>query len=689
MKQRLLALWLLLTAATAAVFAANTLSLSGLSGEPGATVTVTVSLGSDVAAEGLQLSLVLPEGTAYVANSSTATGRASGMQASGGVRDGRLNITLFTTGRNTIAAGSGEVLSFALHLGATPLSAPLRPSAILAAADGSGIDVTCAPAVLAVEGAAIALGQREFSLGRVALGEAQTLTVPVTNTGTRELRIDGIAGGAGWTVPEPVAVAPGATAYVPLSFVPCVRGRADEVMRFTGNASGADSPLIVHSEGFGRNEVSLSADAVRGGEEAAVSVAMKNYDPVCGFTLKVRMPRGFSYVPGSAAIDGTRGDGHDVTATVADLDNGATELTLTGYSLTNKPFAGNDGTMANFRILAASRYGATIELNKAILPAVLPEGVTDVVSATSGMYLGVSSPQITTSRRQDIGRTPVTQRAAGSFAISNQGPEPLIISAVDCPDEALALVTPLPLTVAPWSGAELAFERSDEARGTHTALMTIRSNDPETPSLAVDVDMERYAPNELSLSAEEADAGAEVTFAVGLDNYDAVEGLQFDILTDAALAGTFTAAPSARAKGFSISVEHVAPGRARILAYTLGTPIAPGSGEVMTLSLVPDTPTEEGTYSLTASDIIIGDAAMANVHSATVVPQTDVTVFFFLLGDLNADRKVSAADLNMMMRKVLNPDLESIKTRPSDINKDGNISPADLNLHYKLVLNNE
>lgn len=99
MKQRLLALWLLLTAATAAVFAANTLSLSGLSGEPGATVTVTVSLGSDVAAEGLQLSLVLPEGTAYVANSSTATGRASGMQASGGVRDGRLNITLFKIGR--------------------------------------------------------------------------------------------------------------------------------------------------------------------------------------------------------------------------------------------------------------------------------------------------------------------------------------------------------------------------------------------------------------------------------------------------------------------------------------------------------------------------------------------------------------------------------------------------------------
>ena len=133
----------------------------------------------------------------------------------------------------------------------------------------------------------------------------------------------------------------------------------------------------------------------------------------------------------------------------------------------------------------------------------------------------------------------------------------------------------------------------------------------------------------------------------------------------------------------------MAPGRARILAYTLGTPIAPGSGEVMTLTLVPDTPTEEGTYSLTASDIIIGDAAMANVHSATVVPQTDVTVAFFLLGDLNADRKVSAADLNMMMRKVLNPDLESIKTRPSDINKDGNISPADLNLHYKLVLNNE
>ena len=59
----------------------------------------------------------------------------------------------------------------------------------------------------------------------------------------------------------------------------------------------------------------------------------------------------------------------------------------------------------------------------------------------------------------------------------------------------------------------------------------------------------------------------------------------------------------------------------------------------MTLTLVPDTPTEEGTYSLTASDIIIGDAAMANVHSATVVPQTENRRHFFLLGDLNADRK--------------------------------------------------
>ena len=77
----------------------------------------------------------------------------------------------------------------------------------------------------------------------MALGEAQTLTVLVTNTGIRELRIDGIAGGAGWTVPEPGP--PPATAYVP-PCAPCVRGRADEVMRFIGNASGADSPLIVH-----------------------------------------------------------------------------------------------------------------------------------------------------------------------------------------------------------------------------------------------------------------------------------------------------------------------------------------------------------------------------------------------------------------------------------------------------------
>ncbi len=254
----------------------------------------------------------------------------------------------------------------------------------------------------------------------------------------------------------------------------------------------------------------------------------------------------------------------------------------------------------------------------------------------------------------------MTQRAAGSFAISNQGPEPLVISAVDCPDEALALVTPRPSPVAPWSGAELRLSSAPTPAARH------RPHDhplqrPRDPPLPVDVDMERSAPNELALSAERGRRRRRSH----LRREASTTTTPSRVCNSTSLPTPRSPAPSppppsARAKGFSISVEHVAPGRARILAYTLGTPIAPGSGEVMTLTLVPDTPTEEGTYSLTASDIIIGDAAMANVHSATVVPQTDVRRFF-LLGDLNADRKSERRRPQHYDAQRFSTDLESIK----------------------------
>lgn len=689
MRTRIFALWLLLAAATAAAFAGNRISIAGAEGAPGDVVTVMVSMESDTPAEGMQLSLPLPEGTVFTGDA-TALGRAHEMRVQGGVRGGRLNLTLFSLNRAAIAAGSGKVMSFGLRLGATPMLADLAPEAVLVGADGSRLEVSCDEAVLRVKGAALSLPQREYGLGRVALGEPRTFTVTVANTGTDVLNISGLSGAPeGWSLAAPLSVAPGDRGAATVRVVPSVRGRDVTLIRFDSNASGESERVIVTSEGFGRNEMFLTTSPAKGGEEALVGMTLKNYDGVCGFTAKVELPRGFGYVPGSFAIDGARAVGHGTTATVEEGRNGKTTVTLTAYSLTNKPFAGHEGIVATFRVLVASRNGATLGLKSAVLPALIDSKVTDVASAFGGAYMSVSSPTLNVARTQNLGRTPVTQAEAGSFSFSNYGSESLTVSSLDIDDEALHLSTPLPITISPWSSATLSFTRSDDARGELRHLVRLHSNDPETPVLALDLTMDRYSPNELTLEAYEADEGDPLVLRLLMDNNDDIEGLQFDLNFDASLAGTLVAEPTERAAGLRTNVSRMADGRMRVVAYSMGGAIARGSGPVMTLTLTPATACAEGSYTLTASDIVLGNSSMENLHSATVVPQTSLTVNFFLLGDLNADRTVSPVDINLMISHLASPESVPVKLRAADMNGDGNIMASDLNLLINTLANSQ
>lgn len=686
----LIAAGLLLAAAPAALFGANSATLGGTSGLPGEKITLSLSLGSDAPAAGVQLSMVLPEGTAYAEGSATAGGRASAMSASGGVRDGRLNLTLYSLGTASIAAGEGDVLTFDLVLGDTPLRAALSPQVIMAGADGEAVGVDCPATDLTIRGAALKPVNRELSMGRVALGESVTTSVLVANSGTEPLVVTGVTGLDNWRVTSPATIQPESTGYVSLAYVPGVRGQHDEIVRLESNASGSDNPFIVHAEGYGRNEVSLAAQDVNGGEESTVSVSLKNYDPICGFTLRVLLPRNFSYVPGSFALSDERADGQGITSTAKTDDDGVTTLTLTSYSFSNKAFKGKDGVVATFRVLAASRYGATISIDKAVLPTLLDGVVTDVVSATSNSYMNVTSPTFNISRDNNLGRTPVTAEYAGTVSFSNYGNAPLVITGWECEDEAMLLTTELPLTLNSWNWSDLTFKRTDATRGVLTRTVKLHSNDPEAPVLAVNVTMDRYSPNELSLTAEEVDeADDEVTFSLALDNNDPAEGLQFDIVYDPALEGTVKACAIERASGFVAQVSRIEAGRARVMAYGLCRSIAVGAGPVLTLTFAPETGLQQGSYPVAVSNVVIGDKDMMNIHSAMQAVAATATVNPMLLGDANRDGRITVVDLNLLYNHLMSPEKSTVRPKVIDMDGDGNISVTDLNLHIDKLINHE
>lgn len=685
MKQRIFALWLLVAAATAAAFANNRVWLDGVEGQPGSAITVSVMLDSDAPAAGLQLALDLPEGTAYDPAGTAACGRAAAMKASGGVRDGRLTVMLYSLGADVIPAGSGRVATFVLQLDNAPVIAPLAPTAVMAMADGSNAEISTTAASLIIHGATIAIPARELSLGRVALGEPRTVSVNVSNTGSETLRLDAITGSSDFSLPQPVEIAAGASAGVTLDYTPSVRGVNDALLRFAGNIDCSREPIIVHNEGFGRNEVSLLADPARGGEETTVSINLKNYDPICGFTIRVGLPRGFTYVPGSFAITAERNDSHGITSSATVDNDDRSTLTLTAYSFSNKAFKGTDGVVATFHVLVESRNGTTLSLDKAVLPTLLDGKVTDVVSATSSTYLSVTSPNFNISRSQMIGRTPITATESGSMSFYNSGNAPLVITEIECAPE-VEVATELPMTIDPWWSASIDFRRTDKARGQLTDCIKIHSNDPEAPVLAVDLTMDRYAPNELQLSAEESYGGEKIDIAVALDNYDAVEGLQFDLVYSPDLAGTITGTASARAKGFKVSATEVEPGRSRVIIYSLGSAIAPGSGKAFDLVLTPAGEPAEGEYFFVAENILLADRDMSNLHSAMVESTASSAVTAILLGDVNKDKNINITDVSTLIAHAINPNSASIAIKIGDINGDGKINITDVSeLIYKAI----
>lgn len=290
--------------------------------------------------------------------------------------------------------------------------------------------------------------------------------------------------------------------------------------------------------------------------------------------------------------------------------------------------------VATFGVYVASRNGTYIRIKEAVLPTVIDGNVMNVVSETNDTYLQVSSPTLSVSRNQDLGRTPITSQEAGSMTLRNYGNEDLTITAIETGDDNLVVNDRLPIIVGPWQSRTLSFSRTDDARGVINDCLIIHSNDPETPVLSVDVEMERYAPNEITLVYDEKPAsGSTVTIDIQLDNYDVVEGIQFDLKYDPRLDGEMSVTPAGRAAEFKCNVTQLEAGVARILCYGMGSVINPGSGKVLEITITPNNANTDVSHTFGAENVILGNSSMDNLYSGAGVDDavtdlpTTVTVY--------------------------------------------------------------
>jgi hypothetical protein len=111
--------------------------------------------------------------------------------------------------------------------------------------------------------------------------------------------------------------------------------------------------------------------------------------------------------------------------------------------------------------------------------------------------------------------------------------------------------------------------------------------------------------NALALGNAAGPSGTGVTVTLSLENEDLVKGIQADITFDAARASFAGVAGTARTAGMIVEGEQIAAGQARIiLYYDSASQLAPGSGEVATLTFNL-TGSAGGSTALTLAEMIL------------------------------------------------------------------------------------
>lgn len=586
---------------------------AGGGGAPGSEVVVTVSLDNEQPATALQLDFAGLDAVGTVVEGSAATiGRAAAHSATAGSRaDGSATLLLFSTDMAEIAAGSGEVASFRVLLGSDPVAATVSVTAKLINADGNALACDAASFTATVRAPRVTLPQGiAYDYDRVPIRGTYTLNVPVQNSGTEPLSISSIA----FSDPEmsvaglPCTVAPGSTSTLEINYAPTHRGTFDATATFATNAS---VPTVIHiaSRPFAVNELHVGDAAGISDETVTVPLSVNNMDAITGFTFEFELPSQLEYVPGSAHLSGRAAD-HALSASVI-----GNKLHLTAYSLTDSPFSDNDGVIATFEVKLCGRYSTPLTPAKAVMSAQIDGTTTDVTSAVYAGYVTVSYPVIDVATGFDMGRTPVTGDASGTLHISNYGSANLRIDRIVHDGIDISHDAVLPVEIEPWQSKAVTFTRTGTEEGTFGGRMQLYTNDPDSRMVHIEVTGERYAPNELTVTPETQTIVGECTVAVGLDNYDAISALQFDLIC----GSEFTPLqPSAigRAEGFDVQMRTVSPGKTRYFVYNIdGSDIEPGSGGILRLPFSFDR-SLEGSYTFDVSGVKLSDASMADRHSA-------------------------------------------------------------------------
>lgn len=595
--------------------ASNTVTIGSVSGPPGDTVTVSVTLDNTDCISAMQLQIPMPENCSLVEGSAANCTRTLSHSTTAGVKEGVLNLLVYSSTMAEISGNSGEVMTFKLKLGNQPSATMLAPvKLILTDTGGNVVEGTAESGSVTVTAAKAVYSVDTIDFGRVPIRGIYTKELTIRNVGNAPLTVTNLIFSATEftsTAVTPLTIEAGASKTISLQYAPIERGETSQELKVICNSSSKLNTIGLKATPYAVNELHIDDASGIADSTIDIHLRMNNMDAINGFQFEFAMPMQLKYVDGSFTLSERKMD-HQC---IASLTNDT--LRVIAYSPSNKAFIGNDGELASFKVRLEGQSGTNLLPYKAILTATI-DGITqDVLSDKYSGYVTILSPVLSAPSSLDMGSTPITEDATSMLSIRNYGSAPLIISRIVFDATQFSVEDSLPITIPPYESKEIKVVYKGQDQSDYQTTMQLYCNDPDKRVWDVVVSGNRYAPNFLTISAPNIYIGDSLNVHFSLDNYDPINGIQFDLsYPKEYFEPTDDIVATDRTTGLSMQMRNLSDGTCRYFFYSLSdSAIASGTGKIFTLTFTPKKDIPLGIYQIHATGIKLGTPNMEEKYS--------------------------------------------------------------------------
>ena len=371
--------------------------------------------------------------------------------------------------------------------------------------------------------------------------------------------------------------------------------------------------------------------------EFEIQLIAENSSAFSAFQVDIPVPTGFTYVAGSAILNASRNSGHALSASLID----GNILRLIGYSVGNSPFLGNSGTLVSFKFKTGSLPGGnTLALNQAMLGN---SESNNILTGSANGSVTVLAPNISLSiSKLDYGRLPLGTAAEKSFQITNTGNTDLVIQSLDFSNAQFSTTDVPGFIIASHTSHAITVKMSATTPGNYVEKLLIGSNDPDQATSAVVLNATPYSVNEIHPGNIAGASTTTKTLEFTLNNMEACNGIQFDLILPNAITYVAGTAQLFRNQDQIISVNKITDQTLRVLVFSPGNKEFTGNaGKILSLDFLINGVT--GNSTIQTSQVIIAGTTGKNIVSDLFNGQLSVTA-----SDIDAPAQLTFPELSVL-----------------------------------------